>query len=52
MDSEYIIRKVLTISGLCNPKCTNHPVESQQKGVGNDTFGLYSSESVKTVRII
>jgi len=52
MDSEYIIPKVLTISGLCNPKCTNHPVESQQKGVGNDGSRLYNPESVKTVRII
>jgi hypothetical protein len=32
MDLEYIIRKVCTISGLCNPKCVNHPVESQQMG--------------------
>ena len=32
MDSDYIIRKVLTISGLCNPNSVNHPAESQQMG--------------------
>jgi len=32
MDSEYIIRKVCTIFGLCNPKYVSHPVESQQMG--------------------
>jgi len=32
MDSDYIIWKVLTIFGLCNPNSVKHPVESQQMG--------------------
>ena len=32
MDSDSIIRMAFTLSGLRNPKCVNHPVESQQMG--------------------
>jgi len=32
MDSDSIIRTVLTLSRLCNLKCVNHPIESQQMG--------------------
>ena len=50
IDSDYIIRKLCITSGLYNPKSVNHPVESQQKGVVNDSSGLYNPESVKYVR--
>jgi len=32
IDSEYITRTLFTLFGLFNPKCVNHPVESQQMG--------------------
>jgi len=40
----------ITLSGLCNPKCVNYPVESQQMGWGNDVSGLHNPECIKTVR--
>ena len=45
MDSEYIIRKICTISRLCNPKCVNHPIESQQMG-WETTFPDYIIQKV------
>jgi len=33
MDSNYIIQTVFTHSGLYNPKCVNHLIESQQMGM-------------------
>jgi len=52
MDSDSIIRTFFILSGLCNPKCVNHPVESQQNGVRNDVSGLHNLKSIKNVRIM
>ena len=52
MDLDSIIRTFFILSGLCNPKCVNHPVESQQNRVRNDVSGLHNPESIKNVWIM